>query len=28
LPFEEYSRNRKTIIKADVLKEFGSNVWV
>ena len=26
LPFEEYSRNRKTIIKADVLKEFGSNV--
>ena len=26
LPFDEYSRNRKTIIKADVLKEFGSNV--
>ena len=26
LPLEEYSRNRKTIIKADVLKEFGSNV--
>ena len=25
LPFDEYSRNRKTIIKADVLKEFGSN---
>ena len=26
LPFDEYSHNRKTIIKADVLKEFGSNV--
>lgn len=26
LPFDEYSRNRKTIIKADVLKEFGCNV--
>ena len=26
LPFDEYSDNRKTIIKADVLKEFGSNV--